>query len=417
MKRAALRKRRITTLEKKLPSVIAVRDRMAEIQKVIVTGKFMPGEVISADETGVMFGAPPKHQYIHESADRAVAPESDEKARFTALLWGMADGEMGPAFIIIKMTVKGPDLSSQRTLQNLQNKHVGFTEADGWVLRTWQRSLELQVKKDMKTVEFVRPYLIHTETGVIITVQQKAWMDTPGVCMWADVQLGPIFALKRKKCCVVWDNCGPHKVPAVRAVFDSWNITAEALPPNMTDSLQVMDLVVNGPVKSGIRRRCITAVFDYFQSFKIKRLQHKPADGLPPAFASPKPTQAQGITTVLAVLQESLSTDSFKASMRRCFISVGLWRQEGNGDFMLYAQTKKGVMQQIMKPSHSSDDAVTVGEIAAEVALTSRPNDAAAGLLLLAAGAGPSEDPSEDSAAEEGGSGSDCEDDQEAECE
>ena len=138
--------------------------------------------------------------------------------------------------------------------------------------------------------------------------------------MWADVQLGPIFALKRKKCCVVWDNCGPHKVPAVRAVFDSWNITAEALPPNMTDSLQVMDLVVNGPVKSGIRRRRIQAVFDYFQSFKIKRLQHKPADGLPPAFAPPKPTQAQGITTVLAVLRESLSTDSFKASMRRCFI-------------------------------------------------------------------------------------------------
>ena len=70
-----------------------------------------------------------------------------------------------------------------------------------------------------------------------------------------------------------------------------------------------------------------------------------------------------------------------------------------------------------MTPSHSSDDAVTVGEIAAEVALTSRPNDAAAGLLLLAAGAGPSEDPSEDSAAEEGESGSDSEDDQETECE
>ena len=183
LKRAALRKRRITTIEKKLPSVIAVRDRMGEIQKVIVTGKFTPDEVISADETGVMFGAPPKLQYIHESADRAVAPESDEKARFTALLWGMADGDMGPAFIIIKMTVKGPDLSSQRTLQNLQNKHAGFTEADGWVLRTWRRSLELKVNKEMKTVEYVRPYLIHLETGVIITVQKKAWMDTSGVCI------------------------------------------------------------------------------------------------------------------------------------------------------------------------------------------------------------------------------------------
>ena len=51
-----------------------------------------------------------------------------------------------------------------------------------------------------------------------------------------------------------------------------------------------------------------------------------------------------------------------------------------------------------------------MGEIAAEVALTSRPDDTAAGLLLLAAGAGPSEDPGEDSSAEEGESGSGDED-------
>jgi hypothetical protein len=231
--------------------------------------------------------------------------------------------------------------------------------------------------------------------------------------MWADVQLGPIYALKRKKCCVVWDNCGPHKVPAVRAVLDFWNITAEALPPNMTDSLQVMDLVVNGPVKSGIRRRRIQAVFDYFQSFKIKRLQHKPADGLPPAFAPPKPTQAQGITIVLAVLRESLSADSFKASMRQCFIDVGLWRPEGDSNFTQYTRTKKGILTQTIKPCISSDDAVTVGEIAAEVALTGRPHEAAAGRLLLANVAGPSEDPGDASSAEEGGSGSDEESDYE----
>ena len=409
LRRAALRKRRITTIDKKLPSVQEVRTRMGEIQKVIVDGDFSADETISADETGVMFGAPPKLQYIPKSADRAVAPESDEKARFTALLWGMANGEMGPAFIIIKMSVKGPDLSSQRTLQGLQKK--GYSEADGWQLRTWSRSLTLAVKKAMVTTKFVRPYLIHLATGVIITVQKKAWMDTPGVCMWADVQLGPIFALKRNKCCVVWDNCGPHKVPAVCDVLSSWNITAEALPKNITDSLQVMDLVVNGPVKSGIRRRRIQSVFNYFQSFKIQRLQHNVANGPPPAFTPPRPTQAEGITTVLKVLKEELTRDSFKDSMRRCFINVGLWKAAGASDFAIYTRAKKGIMQQIIRPAHSSDDAVTVGEIAAEVALTTRPaDDAAAGLLLLATGAGPSEDPGEDSSAEEGESGSDAED-------
>ena len=38
---------------------------------------------------------------------------------------------------------------------------------------------------------------------------------------------------------------GAIHVAAVREVFEEWGIVAENLPPNMTDLLQVMDLVVN----------------------------------------------------------------------------------------------------------------------------------------------------------------------------
>ena len=37
------------------------------------------------------------------------------------------------------------------------------------------------------------------------------------------------------------------------------------LPPNMTDVLQVMDLVVNAPLKAGIRRVRCDSLYDYFQ--------------------------------------------------------------------------------------------------------------------------------------------------------
>ena len=57
-----------------------------------------------------------------------------------------------------------------------------------------------------------------------------------------------------------------------RGVFAEWGIAIENLPPNMTDLLQVMDLVVNGPIKADIRRAHIQAIFDYFQSWKIRRL-------------------------------------------------------------------------------------------------------------------------------------------------
>ena len=57
--------------------------------------------------------------------------------------------------------------------------------------------------------------------------------------MWADVQIGPIFAKKRRKALVVWDNCGSHNGAAVHDVFAEWGITANNFPPNMTDILSM----------------------------------------------------------------------------------------------------------------------------------------------------------------------------------
>ena len=115
--RAALRRRRVTASEKVLPSNEVVRGRMGEIQKVIVDEKYTDEETISADETGIFFGAPPKNQYVPESAARGTAAESDDKARFTSLQWGKGTGKMGPSFNIIKMSVKGTDLSTSTCSQ------------------------------------------------------------------------------------------------------------------------------------------------------------------------------------------------------------------------------------------------------------------------------------------------------------
>ena len=238
---------------------------MASIQAALKLGEYTLDEIISADETGVFFGAPPKNQYVPESAARATEPESNEKARFTALLWGTASGQMGPSYNIIKMDVKGNNLSTSRVLNNLA-KLPGFTPADGWEHRTWKRTLTLpqRGKQGHEGGEHVRPYLIHVASLVIITVQIKAWMDSAGICMWADVQLGPYYAKLRKKVCIVWDNCGSHNVPSIADVFAEWGITFQNLPKKMTDILQVMDLIVNGPVKAAIRRNRIQVIFNYF---------------------------------------------------------------------------------------------------------------------------------------------------------
>ncbi|KAL3902974.1 MAG: hypothetical protein SGPRY_011855 [Prymnesium sp.] len=74
---------------------------MEALQDKLKLDMYDASEVINADETGIFYGEKPKYQYVPDGT-RGSAPESDEKARFTAMLWGSANGVMSPPFIIFK---------------------------------------------------------------------------------------------------------------------------------------------------------------------------------------------------------------------------------------------------------------------------------------------------------------------------
>ena len=303
--RADLNKRRVTTTEKAKPSVASVQETMANIQGRVVEGGYLADEVVSADETGIFYGCPPKHQYVPDG-ERAVAPDSDEKARFTKMMMGTAKGNMLADFDIIKCSqTKNPvDLTSTRVLKTLHAK-AGFTAADGWEFKVWERKLLLPArgkkKADAEPRLYKRPYLIHSESGNIITVQHKAWMDTTGCCMWVDLCIGPHFAKKRGKSFLIWDSCGPHKTQAVLDTLKEWSIEEAKLPVNMTGDLQIMDLVGNAPAKAGIRRDRIERIFNAFQAWKLERLKALYEGGALPDFKPLKPTIEEGLLTSLAL--------------------------------------------------------------------------------------------------------------------
>lgn len=119
LKRHALRRRRITATEKKVPEPAVIQKRMSEIQSKIRDKQYTLAEIISADETGIFFGAAPKHQIVAQDSERASAPDGNEKARYTDLLWGTAAGEMGPPWHVIKCSVKGVNLSTATVLKTL----------------------------------------------------------------------------------------------------------------------------------------------------------------------------------------------------------------------------------------------------------------------------------------------------------
>ncbi|KAL3892785.1 MAG: hypothetical protein SGPRY_014788 [Prymnesium sp.] len=130
-------------------------------------GGFTRADVFSGDKTVMLFGAPAIVQYIPFDADRAAAPEGDDKARFSSFLYGSAEGNMEPSFNIVKCASKNPfDLSGTRVLHKL-HATPSFSAQ--------QEELSAQQGQLCK-----RPYLIHTD-GTVITCQNKAWMDSAGM--------------------------------------------------------------------------------------------------------------------------------------------------------------------------------------------------------------------------------------------
>ena len=344
VKNMKMRRRRVTTTTKVLPPPAEVQERMLLIQERLLD--FEPDEIISGDETGFNYGALPLLQYVPQDAERATAPDSDEKARITAMLWGYAAGKMGAIFVIMKCSSKAADLSKTRVLNDLHQLE-GFRMSDGWEMRKWTKELEIKAKgNEMVRRTFTCPYLIDAQLNVV-TIQHKAWMDTARVCMWIDVQLGPFYAMKRGRAALVWDNCGPHGTAACSAMAEEWGIELMPLPPNMTDVLQVMDLVVNAPVKAAVRRDRCKYLYDFFQAWKVRRLKAQ-LDKTPlPAFAPPKPKVVDGLRTLFNIGKTTFVADGFQTSLAKAFVDCCISPvdvTDTHWEFKIYKDHKHGSM-------------------------------------------------------------------------
>jgi hypothetical protein len=287
------------------------------------------------------------------------------------MMWGAADGTMGPPFVIVKCAAKGPDFGGTRVLKTLSQKH-GFTDRDGWELRCWSRNITLVSRGRERSVDCKRPYLLHHK-GCVITAHPTAWMDSAGMAMWADVQMGPWAASTGRRKLIVWDNCSSHGVPAVRAAFAEHNIQIEALPPHMTSTLQVMDLVVNGPLKAALRGARAEAMLAYFQEWKLQCATAQSKEQ--PGFSPPKPTLANGLRALTRACNSTFTTESFKGSLRRTFVRVGL-AADAEGRFIKYTEAAHGVLQDTIKPADLPDESgFFLGDVVAEVEMEARPRN------------------------------------------
>jgi hypothetical protein len=101
-----------------------------------------------------------------------------------------------------------------KVIKNLFNADQGFGPSHGWTLGIWERELTIKHKSKWITSVHKVHYIIHRETGIVMTSQVKAWNDTVRMCMWLDLVMKPIMDRDGKM--LIWmDNCGSHNTKAV----------------------------------------------------------------------------------------------------------------------------------------------------------------------------------------------------------
>jgi hypothetical protein len=215
---------------------------------------------------------------------------------------------------------------------------VGAPGHGKWVKRLWTKELTIVVKKVPKTAVYKRPYLFNTDTNGVITAQNKAWMDTVVMCQFLELCIVPWFeSLGAQYPHLCYDNCGPHKTEAVRKCMDDCNISGDPLAPNVTDHMQVIDLVVNGPFKAGMRREQAMYLYDQFQEYRRAVFSNP---GLP---WSPKPiTLHMGTLMTIRVYEKMRADKALSAGIVRAYVSTGLLPR-GDGSYAVYQGRKAAV--------------------------------------------------------------------------
>lgn len=277
------------------------------------------------DETAFTYAIGPEFMFVPTDQSRAQnIGIPNMKLRITAVVSVFANGQFAPLMILIKHSISSlerPDQSRMTVVRDLYKKDDGFGEKDGWKLILWEKERTI----GGNTAVHKCYYIINDDTGEVITSQYKAWNDTVRMIMWLETVIKPLKE-KLGKLLIWFDNCGCHKTASVDDVINSLQIHVACLPPNMTGILQVLDLVVNGPLKAHSRKlrgfRIVACFQEFAQRYEVET-HKRPEDRILHVFEPPKPSMLQGITDLFELFATGFKEPKFQAGIVRSFVSTG----------------------------------------------------------------------------------------------
>ena len=333
LRREKMRRRKITHEQKEIPSEPEVRRQMSIGQATILSLGLVAAVIWNMDETAFTWAIGPQYSYVGTGARRAEGEQADTKLRITAAITGGGTGLFMPLFMILKhskSSAQAPDQTKMKVIQQLYDRDKGFGISDGWSIHTWERELTLTDPSSKNNVTATHRviYIIHNATGHVITSQHKAWNDTVRMAMIIDLVWNP-RKLKDIQMLIWMDNCGSHKTAAIEKLLEELGIQIAFYPPNMTGYLQMLDLVVNGPIKQHTRFRramAICAAFkDYIAAYYKEHDRTDEEGRKEMRFRPPKPNMEEAIKDMISLFGPTgkFQTEDFKASMTRTMVKTG----------------------------------------------------------------------------------------------
>ena len=124
--------------------------------------------------------------------------------------------------------------------------------------------------------------------------------------------------------CTFWYAVGDMQMDAEVAS----RIIFKFLPPNTTHLLQVLDLVVNGPIKKRLQEFRSLTIYNWFQKFVATVQDRTPSRR---EFKPPLPTIPGAVHKLLDIFHDLITTESMKDSIIRSFVATGCYH-DGTAD-------------------------------------------------------------------------------------
>ena len=107
------------------------------------------------------------------------------------------------------------------------------------------------------------------EVGVFIRAQEKAWMDESVMLEWIDLVWEP--ATEGRRALIVHDSFSAHLTVAIKQRLKEINTVPVVIPGGCTSKVQPLDVSINKPFKSYVRRYWSDYILEQPASLQTKK--------------------------------------------------------------------------------------------------------------------------------------------------